>query len=174
MIYFKIFYDIIYNLEKVRINNSNLKINKVIDNKKEIIIIHLNKKGDLFNESFNKIYSSMKISKKELDFILSNIHVIIWKNPWIKCKGSFDISGRVPNSKQSEFKMWYSLKEKKYTSIDDIEYYIRATEPDNCEYIFTNKNMGINSEKFKKLYTKVKNILFDEIKDLIYYVDSEF
>ena len=60
-----------------------------------------------------------------------------------------------------------SLKEKKYTSIDDIEYYVRAIEPDNCEYIFTNKNMGINSEKFKKLYTKVKNILFDGCEVLI-------
>ena len=172
MIYFKIFYDMIYNINKINEDNSTLKINKLSKNNNELIIIYLNKKNEYYNEIFNHLYNSVKISKKDLNFILSNIHITIWKNPWIKCSGSFDISGKMPNN--TEFKIWYSLKEKKYTNVDENEYYIRSIEPNKCEYIFSNKNIGTNNENLKKLYTKIKNILFNEIKDIIYYVDYEF
>ena len=57
---------------------------------------------------FGKFSTNERIVKPMEIFLNDEVYhyhsKIIWKNPWIKCKGSFDISGKVPNSKQSEFK----------------------------------------------------------------------
>ena len=96
------------------------------------------------------------------------MHVIMWEYPWIKCKGIFDISGSIPD--KSNYKSWFYIKEKPHTK--ETKLYIRSVDPNKCEFVVDKINTIPN--EYKDSYLKIKNILFKEIKNLIFYVNDEY
>lgn len=170
MIYFKVFYDIIYNATKINENYTILNIVTKKINNNHFILLYLNTKHQNYQYIFEKIYKKHEknIDKKTLHNLLKNIHITLWKNPWIKCYGSFDISGY---ENENTFKYWYKLNDKKINV--DNEFYIRLIEPRTCKFIYNEKNKNISS-KHDKIYTQIKNHLFFEIKNFIAYIDDTF
>jgi hypothetical protein len=169
MIYFKVFYDFVKKIKTIEKNFTQLKFVLKKEKNQEVILIYINKKDDLYNLIFNSIKSNTDLNDNEITYIINNIHIILWKDPWVKCRGFFDISGKTPDEKN--FKIWYHFRSQKYkTNENSFEYYIRASEPNKCKYVYTDKNIEI-TEKYKKTYTKIKNILFDELKYVVDFLD---
>ena len=57
MIYFKLFYDILYNKDAIQSKFDNLKIKCTMDKKNNIIIIRFNKKSKFYKKDKNYCFA---------------------------------------------------------------------------------------------------------------------